>query len=401
MKKNILQHFCKHITAYRIAVCVSSASVFFGIFREFLIVGLLGFSSSNDRLQLYLSIFYTIGMSIDAMRLSSLNLYSVLSLPHLLFSASLIGLPFSFFITLIMSYATGGLDLSLLSICMLGSFLNLIAAMLITYVQRQNSFLAAQFINVLPNFILIPGILICYYFLNTNLVFSIVCLTSIIPVMQCAILLFLCRQQLKLTKNECSLLDSITTFLRHFAAMTGEQLFQIIIRSAFYKNGTGYLSIYAMIIRIYSALRFILIDTLIGSKLADWKKEFDHEKGYFTKRLHSNFSITMVLLFALMISLKQYTDFIYFTLQMIVILVFGFYFSTLVRIIYFKINRHENNSALVMQFALYEIIFACSAFLLTKQLNYPILAMLWIGYIVKPFAQLLLLRRKYGHGTSH
>ena len=149
------------------------------------------------------------------MRLSCLNLYSVLSLPRLLFSASIIGLPFSIIIGLIMSYATGGLDMRLLAISILGSYLNLIATMLITYSQRNHFFLVAQFINILPNFILIPGILICYYYLNTNLIFSIVCLTSLIPVAQCIILLLLSRRRPQVIHDNLSLGASITTFARH------------------------------------------------------------------------------------------------------------------------------------------------------------------------------------------
>jgi hypothetical protein len=399
MKINLIRQIARHVNAYRIAVFLSSVSFIFGILREFLIVGLLGFTAHNDLLQLYLSIFYTIGLSIDAMRLATLNLYSVLSLPRLLLFASVIGLPFSIMIGLVMGYATGGLDSRLLAITMLGSYLNLIAAMLITYSQRNNLFLIAQLINVMPNFILIPGILICYWYLNTNLVFSIVCLTSLIPVAQCSALLLLSRRHTPTIRKNISLFASIATFARHFAAMTGEQMFQIIIRTAFYKYGTGYLSIYAMTIRIYSALRFILIDSFIGSKLAIWQKGLTNENYYFSKMINSTSSAILVVAISFIISLKPYTDLIYSSIQIIIILIFGFYFSTLVRVVYFKINRHENNSILVMQFAAYEIICAICAFLLTKQFNYPILAMLWVGYIAKPFAQLLLLRKRYhDHG---
>ncbi len=50
---------------------------------------------------------------------------------------------------------------------------------------------------------------------------------------------------------------------------------------------------------------------------------------------------------------------------------------------------------LIIRFAIYELICALLAFIVAKQLNSPILAMLWIGYIAKPFAQLLMLRKKY------
>lgn len=395
MKINSIRPLLQSITSYHFAVALSSVSIVFGILREFLIVGLLGFTSHNDRLQLYLSIFYTIGLSIDAMRLACLNLYTVLSLPRLLLSASIIGLPFSIILGLVMSYATGGLDLSLLCITIIGSYLNLIAALLITYSQRNNYFLTAQFINVMPNLILIPGILICYGYLKTNLIYSIVCLTSLIPVAQCILLLPLSKRCAPVIHENLSLLKTMTTFARHFSAMTGEQLFQIITRSAFYRYGSGYLSVYAMIIRIYSALRFILIDSFIGSKLAVWKNELTNKDDYLSKMMNSTASAFLITVIALIISLKPHTELIYSSIQIILIFIFGFYLSTLVRVIYFKINHQENNSTLVLQFAAYEIICALCAFLITKQFNYPILALLWIGYIVKPFAQLLLLRKRY------
>ena len=122
-------------------------SLLFGILREFMIVGILGFTAHNDMLQLYLSIFYTIGLTIDAMRLACLNLYSVLSLSRILLAASIIGLPFACLIGFSMSYSSGGLNLQMLMVTIIGSYLNLIASLLITYKQRNNLFLTAQVIR--------------------------------------------------------------------------------------------------------------------------------------------------------------------------------------------------------------------------------------------------------------
>ncbi len=289
--------------------------------REFIIIGLLGFTSKNDTLQLYLSIFYTIGLSIDAMRLACLNLYSILPLSRIIFSASVISLPFSAIIGLIMSYSTGGLNISMLCVSIVGSYLNLIAALLITYKQRSNAFLAAQFINVMPNFILIPGILICYWFSTTNLVFSIVYLTSLIPIAQCLLLFLLPHQSPQIQpKKPISLLTSVMTFARHFAAMIGEQLFQIITRTAFYDYGPGYLSLFAITIRIYSAARFILIDSFIGSKLADWQKKLQRRNNYFLKLVDSTSIYVLIAFVAFVISLKPHIDLLYSSIQMILIL---------------------------------------------------------------------------------
>lgn len=393
----MLHHLRKHFNSFRIAVILSSASLAFGLLREFLIVGLLGFSARNDQLQLYLSIFYTIGLTIDAMRLACLNLYTVLSLPRILFSATVVSLPFAFGIGAIMSYSTGGLDTTLLIITIFGSYLNLMAALLITYKQRTNRFLAAQLINIMPNFILIPGILACYWYATTQVIFAIVVLTSIIPVWQCLLLLLLpARSKEVVAKEQISFVASIVIFIRHFAAMISDQLFQVITRTAFYNYGTGYLSVFAMAIRIYAAARFIVVDSFIGSKLAHWQRQLPQE-DFLAKIINLTMLGLGLAAVSFIISLQASANLFYVACQMTVILLFGFYFSTLVRIVYFKINRQETNPALVIRFALYEFICLLAALLLTKQLNYPILTLLWLGYIAKPFAQLLLLRKRY-HG---
>jgi len=380
---------------YSIAVFLSTLSMAFGIFREFLIVGLLGFTVKNDGLQAYLSIFYTIGLSIDAMRLACLNLYSQLTLSRIVFTASMIGLPFAIAVGLMMNFSTHGLDTKLLVIAILGSYFNLIATLLITYKQRNNLFLAAQIINVLPNFILIPGILCCYWFASHNIVLAIVSLTSAIPIVQCIFLLLLPSHQASVKQNDLSLSVTLLTFVRHLSAMTGEQLLQIITRAAFFNYGPGYLSLYAMAIRIYAALRFILIDSYIGSRLASWKKDLDQNEFLLTKMINSKTISLLIVLLALCVSLYPSVQLWKATLQMGILLLGGFYFSTLVRIVYFKINRHETNSKLVWRYALYELSFALVAFMLTTSSHYPLLALLWIGFIAKPFAQLIFLRRRF------
>jgi hypothetical protein len=397
---NMILHKLKRYNSYQIAVFISSLSLAFGILREFLIVGLLGFTANNDKLQIYLSIFYTIGLTIDAMRLACLNLFSVLSLPRLILSASIIGLPFAIAIGLIMNYSTGGLNIKNLSITIFGSYLNLIAALLITYKQRDNTFLPAQIINVMPNFILIPGIIVCYWFAKTNVVSAIVALTSLIPVVQCVLLLLLPTNSINTTPtSSISIFASVITFARHFSAMIGEQLFQIITRAAFFNYGAGYLSIFAMTIRIYSALRFILIDSYIGATLSNGKKELQRDDYYLLKMINSTLLGVILAFLALFISINTSHHLIQSAIQIVGILSFGFYFSTLMRVVYFRINRHENNSFIIWRFAIYELVFAFFAFILTKQLNYPLLVLLWIGYVAKPFTQLLFLRKKF-YGLS-
>ena len=386
----------KRLTPYHIGVGISAMSVLFGILREFIIIALLGFTSKNDMLQLYLSIFYTIGLSIDAMRLSCLNLFNVLSLPQLVMSASIVSIPFLIVIACIMNYASGGLDFNLLLITLIGSYLNLIAALLITWKQRENAYLRAQFINVLPNFILIPGILLCQLFIPKQLVFSIITLTAIIPVFQCIALMSIPdHSEKKSGGNVREIIKGSATFLRHFSTMSGEQLFQIVTRTAFFRFGAGYLSLFTLIVRLYSAFRFILIDSYIGSKLFTWKNEIKLQKNRFREIIHSGGLTFLIALLTLLISLKIKIDLTETWIRTSCLLLFGFYFSAVVRILYFKINRHENNTSIIMRYTLFEWIFALSAWLISYQSHYPLLILLWIGFIAKPITQSILLRKKW------
>jgi len=388
--------FLKRSSPYQLAVLIAGSSMGLGLVRELLVLGLLGFTKQNDTLQIYFSIFYTISLTIDALRLSCLNLAGTLSLRRLLLSASLATLPFAASIGLMMSYAAGGLDPSLLGITILGAYLNLLVALLVTYKQKAEAFLAAQLINVLPNFILIPGVVMIYYFSPRDLIAALVTLTAFIPAVQVLLLLALPKTlSLDSEKTPPSLVSSVFIFFYHFSSSLGEQLFQIITRSTFYKFGTGYLSLFSMVVRVYAALRFVLIDSYIGSRLASWKKELAEGQHPLLKLINSAPFALAAALFALTICLKTYNNLSYSAVQIIALLIVGFYFSTLVRIIYFKLNHLDKNIFLVLRFASYELGFAGLAFLLTQEFSQPILALLWVGYIAKPFLQLVFLRKSY------
>lgn len=390
-----------YFNSYRIAIALSSLSMGFGLLREFLIVSLLGFTTKNDSLQLYLSIFYTIGLTMDAMRLACLNLYASFSLVRMWISATAVCLPFCLVIGLVMSCSTDAMSAPLLFVTIFGSYLNLIVMLLITYKQRHGKFLTAQCVSVSPNFILIPGTLFCYWYLNNHVIAAMVCLTSLVPVVQCLLLLLIPTpsDQPVEVKQSLSLGFGIKVFVRHFFSMLSEQFYQILLRSAFFKFGAGYLSLFAVAIRIYSALRFILIDSFIGSKLASWKKEIGSEEEFFSKLLRLTFFSASIVVFLLLLSCYSSTKFIYFSLQVTIILMASFYFSTLVRVVYFKINHHQTNPKLVVHFAMLEFTSVLIAFLFAQQLHYSLITLLWIGYVAKPFGQLLFLRKHY-HGLA-
>lgn len=381
---------------FKWAFLLSSTSVIFGMLREFLIVFLFGFTAKNDHLQLYLSIFYTIGLSVDPMRLACLNLFSVMSLSKMMLAASVIVFPFALTIALLLSYSTGNdLNPALLLVTIVGSYLNLMAVLLITYQQRSNGFLLAQLIHIIPNIILIPGIIFCYLFFPAHLILFIICLTSLIPFLQCTLLLTLFNKKTAQPNKKITLTAALIVLVRHFSASIGEQAFQIIVRSAFFNYAAGYLSMYAFGIRMYAAARFVLIDSYIVSKLSNWQHEKSIIDHYLSKLINLISFNTVIFASLFLISIFSIHNIYFSFLQMLIIIGSGFYFSTLARVSYFKINHYTSHSPLVTRFAMFECITALLAYIVAQQHHYPIFVLLWMGYIAKPFLQLLMLRKKY------
>lgn len=390
-----LSGFFKQFSAYRIAVAVSSLSVGFGLIREFLIVALLGFSAANDQLQLYLSIFYAISLSIDSIRLAALNLCGQASLAFILLCTSIFSALFTVTIGYLMNYFAGGLNPLLLWVAILGGFLNLITAMIITYKQRFGAFLGAQLINVLPNFILIPGIIGIYLLARSHAVPLIVSYCCLIPLVQLMLLPFLkTSKKYDTTISRPSLYTGLLIFFRHGMANIGEQIFQLIIRGLFFKLNAGYLSLLAISIRTYAAARFILIDSYIGSKLENWHEQLKGAQMRIFNLLQLDKVRNALLIVSSVWLFLPNSSIYYFALQMAIVMLFGFYYCAQVRIIYFKINRFEHDSRLIIRYGIYEIMFALIGYILIRMLNIPPMFFVWMWFIVKPYVQIIILKPK-------
>lgn len=388
----------KQIGKYQIGLFISTLSLGLGLLREFLIVGLLGFTAANDDLQLYLSIFYTIGLTIDTMRLACLNLYNTLALTHILLCATIVGFPIALIIGCATSFATQTLNVTLLTIVIFGGYLNLMAALLITYKQRNNYFIIAQIINILPNFILIPGIIYCFFYNKNNLLPILITLTSIVPLIQCLLLLALPNQDsaTNVIENPMTLRAGVMIFLRHLSTIISEQFYQVLLRSAFYNFGAGFLTLFSLTVRIYAAARFILIDSLIGATLAESKATLQKSVEHIALLQRFLKWNILLMLLAFLVSLHSATQLFYFSLQFLFILFIGFYLAMLVRLCYFNINRNSHYPHLIARFSILEFICLILSLLLIQQANYSLLIILWIGYIAKPMIQLTFIRKHYG-----
>jgi len=387
----------KKISPYRISVALSSLSVLFGLGREFLIIAMLGFSASNDQLQIYLSIYYSIALSGDAVRLAALNLCEKASFAFILLCATLICAPFTIIVGLLVNYLAGGLNLTLLWIAITGSFLNLIALLVVTYKQRFGGFLPAQLINLSPNFVLIPGILIAYFFAESQLVAWVVGLCCLTSVLQLLLLPWVKIKQetRKSPDRQIKLREGIFVFARHGVAMLGEQLFQLLTRAAFFKLGAGYLSVLAMSVRVYAAARVVLVDSYIGSKLASWGNDLQKGELPIELLLKSVWLQRALLLITCGVVCYHRTALSYFSVQLAIIFIISFYLCSLVRVIYFKINHGGHDPNLVVRFGFYELLFAGLSYLVVTYTSLPLMVLMGLWYVAKPYAQLELLRPKF------
>lgn len=378
---------------YRIAVFLSTVSVLFGVLREFLIVAKLGFSSANDELQIYLSIFYSISLALDAIRLAGLNLCEKLPSGKLFQCATIIYLPFTILVALAMCKFVGVWNWQMLIITILGSFMNLIVGLLITLKQRFGNYLGGQLVNLLPNLILIPGILIVFAINPKNIILALISLSVLIPFVQ-LLLLPLVKIERNPVIEKYSFMEAIKVFLRHLLSTLGEQLFQLVVRAASYRLGEGYLSVLAVSVRTYAAIRFILVDSYIGSKLLTWKQELVSQ----AKQENIFFGFYGQVIALILSSVAFFipgNSLVYFSIKIGWVFMVSIYFMALVRILYFKLNRLLHDPRIVIKFSLYELLFAVSCLAMLKKFDVSLLLVFWLWYILKPFVQVKLLEPSF------
>lgn len=382
----------RKLSIYHWGVLLSTLSAGLGLLREAQMIYLFGFTAINDELQLYLSVFYTISLSADAVRLASLNLATYASFSRILWINGGVIFVSSVMLASLYYFLSDALSLLPLCIATAGGILNVLMLVIITHKQRYGKFLSTQIINVLPNVVLIPGIVCISYLHSQDLLMGWVLLFFSLPVLQ-LFLLFLIKIPADTSpKIPSTLYHDLSVFFKHGMSIPGEQLFQVVIRTAFLSFGAGYLSLWALCARIYATLRVILIDTYIGSRLKLWESNLSAKLDNLIE--NNGIALGLILLTVL---LSQYasTHFGIFAAQLVLMLLVSFYFSSLLRIAYFKINRFGHHSSLILRFAFIEMGFALLVGLLSLFFSQQLLFLLWLWYVLRVWVQLWKIRPNY------
>jgi len=379
---------------YKIAVFLSGLSAFFGLFREVLIVYFLGFSAKNDQLQAYLSIIYILLLSTDAVKLASLNLFNHFKLSEVIRMASVLLIPLAMVVTIVVGLMLKGSHYGLLLISFIGGYLALLTVIVITYKQRGGKFFVPQIINLIPNFILIPCLVISYYAAKEKIIFYMVLFSTLIPVAQLFLLSFV-KVNVETNEQKIAISEVLMIFIRHMSSSFPAQLFQVLARALTYRYNAGYLSIFSFTNRVYTAAKFVITDSYIGLSLAKQNKKSSIllDKLFVSKKINYLLLISMTF-FLLIFSL--YENKFYFGLELTMLCCVGFYFDYLLKVQYFKLNRDQHNKNLIILYSLCEWTFAVIAYLVAGYfLNLPIWYM-WSWFLLRPFVEILLITYKGG-----
>ncbi|MCW5589282.1 MAG: hypothetical protein KIT27_06415 [Legionellales bacterium] len=376
---------------YYISVFISLTSVVFGIFREILIISILGFTAENDRLQVYLSIFYSSALSMDAIKLATLNLCNYLPFHKILAYCGFVALIISSTIGFGICYLTNSKFDILFFAVVIGSALNLIIATIVTYKQKLGAFLGSQIINVLPNFILIPVILFFYFLHTKNLVSGIILACCLIPFFQ-IIFLAAMKQRTKIIieNSNLSSFNVLMIFIKHIYSIFGQQFFQTITRTMFFKFAPGFLTLISLCTRIYASAKSIFIDSYIGFKLSKWENIQSGKLPNINSSILSFGSIVMLLIFVNTFS----SNIKIFAMQYITVLIIGFFFNARLQIIYYRINCFLHDSMLIVRYGTYELVFVVVGYLMVRFMSADLALFILLWYVIKPIMQIYLLNSR-------
>jgi hypothetical protein len=366
-----------------LAFGVSGFAALCGLARHALILHLLGLSSINDRLQVYLAVIYGVSMLNEAVRLGTINLLQREGLPKAMAAVLPLGLLFALVTTGIFAWQLRPDSALLLLAAGVSGWLNMVMIQMVTHRQRAGAFWPAHLVSLMPNLILLPGIAVVAALQLADPVPALAWLHFVLPVVQIAILLLVRVPETPATTEET--VPGSRLFLAHGSAAIGSMLFQSSLRSASLLVGPGALSLVNIGVQIYDSLRFILVDTYIGRKLADWKESTDLTPllGLINKLLLPQAVATGLGLVIAVAWAGQ--------IGALVVLVcalgsFG------LRLVYFMANAARIDEGLIWRYGAQDIAAGLLALTLVNAGGamgwaIPVGVLVWVWYLAKPLAQ--------------
>ncbi|MCW8409268.1 hypothetical protein OQJ13_09810 [Legionella sp. PATHC035] len=386
---NIKKRIAK-INRHSLGILLSLSSASLGMLRDVLLVFIFGFSTLNDILQIYLSLYFVICFFSDPLRLTYLNLIAVRPFKQLICLLLSVVFVFIMFFVGFMMVIKPNLNPYYMFLAALGGFLNLFVSLLVFHKQRFGAYLSPLLVSVAPSFLMIPAV-ITLAFLPTH--FFVLCFLFtfvLIHTIQLFLLTFIRIPNYAPGKMPLCLED-LWFLLRHCISVLGEQLFQIVGRLIFLQLGQGFLTLTSLFMKCLITFRFVFVDSYIGIKISSWSP--GSAKDRFLELIdnkHLNFILILALLSICSIDTL---NFYFVGLQFLLISIVSCYFSSLHRIVYFKINRSIHNARLVTFTGLVDLFSALFVlFCLKLHVQNHSMLFVYFWYILRLFIEISILR---------
>lgn len=382
---------------YPVLIALSAAGVVLGIAREALLILFFGFSETTDTIHLYLLITYSLGLLTDPVRLAGLNLFQTLERRDVAVAAALIIVPFGIAVALAtVLLVERDLRIPLLIGITTTGILMQLNHLTMAHKQRGGAVVPTQVVTVLPNVILVPGIIAVGLAGLVDPVAWVLACFFVVPVLQYVLLARIEAPQPEIHGRPPSLTGRLRLMGKHSVTAVGRQGFEIVTRTAMISLGEGFLTAFSLATRVYVSLKFVLIDTFIGARIRRWSTTATRVRvpRAFRVALHP-LSIVGLTAAGFVVALGFATPGTRWAFMLVyaLFLGLGFPYDAGARILYFESNARMVPERLIVWIAVLEVLFAALAFAITRvSLAHVALALLaW--YVVKSALQCGMIAR--------
>ncbi len=378
-------------STYQAAVALSALSALLGLGRELLVVRRLHFGEVNDALTFALSITYTIALLGEPLRLGALNLLDR-RLGSRLIAAVGAGIVVAACLTTAM-YSSGGQPLPLSWMITAGTAgaANLVLAWVLPRMQRAGPFLPVHAVTVMPNIIIVSGILLPAASPDA-FAGRVIGLFLLCPVLQLAALAVLhgFGEHPPLAPPP-TIAEGLRPMRWHAAGAAGGQGAQFFLRSALLAAGTGTLAKFNLVLRVTETIRAIFVDTYIASRIRRWASGEKTADGVVDGRWLGPRPLLAIVGVGLVVAMAwpALPGIWPASLE----LVLGTYLVLALRVRYQSLNTGAQPVQLNRRIAGTELASAALAFVVARVTGGPVALLAWVIYVAKPAAGLRVLSR--------
>ena len=372
---------------YKTLIYVSMLGTALGICREIFLLIVLGISKTNDNLQIYLSIAYNISLLGDAARLAVLNLLQKFQPREFIVHSFIFYFSLGLLIAITHFILNPGINIYLLLISTLVGCLNIFVVIFSVCIQYGGNTLIVQKVALLPNFILLPCLVVFNQFFKEEIVFLTIIAYLLIPISQINILkkyFFSTREVPKIKDLKYIYLQMLPHTPLTFATVIA----QIAIRTSLFHLADGYLTIYNFFQKILDSLRVNFVETYIASKIKTWVSS---KENYLEKKI-IKLNIYFLLIVSIFILLEK--NIIKSEIKLLLVMIIGFCLQMINRIAYVQMNSDFlQKKSMFILYSIIEIVFALLIYLLINRTE-VIFYGYFLWFIVKNFLQILWIKSK-------